>query len=38
VSLSDLALKGPQELYPDIAKLAFQSAALSQTSSARLAN
>ncbi len=40
VSLSDLALKGPQNLYPDIAKLASQSAALnqSQTSSTRRAN
>jgi CBS domain-containing protein len=28
VSLSDLALRGPQQLYPDIAKLAFQSAVL----------
>jgi CBS domain-containing protein len=30
VSLSDLALRGPQQLYTDIAKLAFQSAAFSQ--------
>ena len=38
VSLSDLALKGPQELYSDVAKLAFQSAALNQQSSTQLAN
>jgi CBS domain-containing protein len=38
VSLSDLALKGPQELYTDIARLAFQSAALSQQNTAHLAN
>jgi CBS-domain-containing membrane protein len=31
VSLSDLALRGPQELYPYVAKEAFQSAALNQT-------
>jgi CBS domain-containing protein len=30
VSLSDLALRGPQELYPDIARLAFQSVPLHQ--------
>jgi CBS domain-containing protein len=30
VSLSDLALRGPQELYPYVATVAFQSAALSQ--------
>jgi CBS domain-containing protein len=35
VSLSDLALKAPQELYSDIAKLAFQSAALNQSGSVR---
>ena len=38
VSLSDLALKGPQELYSDVAKLAFQNATLDQSSSARLVN
>jgi CBS domain-containing protein len=38
VSLSDLALKGPSELYSDISKLAFQSATLNQSSSGRLAN
>jgi CBS-domain-containing membrane protein len=35
VTLSDLALKAPQELYSDISKLAFQSAALNQTGSVR---
>ena len=38
VSLSDLALKGPQELYSDISKLAFQNATLNQSSSERRAN
>jgi CBS-domain-containing membrane protein len=38
VSLSDLALRGPQELYPDISKLAFQAASLTQTISAKLTN
>jgi CBS domain-containing protein len=36
VSLSDLALRGPQELYPDVSKLAFQSA--SALDGARLMN
>jgi CBS domain-containing protein len=30
VSLSDLALKGPQELYSNVSRLAFQSASLSR--------
>jgi CBS domain-containing protein len=38
VSLSDLALRGPRELYTDIAKLAFQSAASNQPNPTRLAN
>src|SRR6266496_671658 len=38
VSLSDLALKGPQELYSGISRLAFQSASLSQAGIGRLAN
>ena len=38
VTLSDLALKGPQELYPGIAKLGIPKCSSSQTSSARLAN
>jgi CBS domain-containing protein len=40
ISLSDLALKGPEELYSDVAKLAFQSTSLNQgqTSSSRLSN
>ena len=37
VSLSDLALKGPQNLYAGVSKLAFQSASLGQTSQTRLA-
>jgi CBS domain-containing protein len=35
VSLSDLALKGPQDLYSNISRLAFQSASLNQTSTSR---
>jgi CBS domain-containing protein len=38
VSLSDLALRGPQELYPDITKLAFQRASWVEANTARLAN
>jgi hypothetical protein len=38
VSLSDLALKGPQELYSDISRLAFQSASLDRTATPRPAN
>ena len=38
VSLSDLALKGPQELYSGVSRLAFQSASLSQTGLSRRAN
>ena len=38
VSLSDLALKGPKELYSNISKLAFQSASLSLAGTARPLN
>jgi CBS domain-containing protein len=38
VSLSDLALKGPKELYSNISKLAFQSASLGQAGTARPLN
>jgi CBS domain-containing protein len=38
VSLSDLALKGPQELYSGVSRLAFQSASMGQTGNGRLAN
>jgi CBS-domain-containing membrane protein len=38
VSLSDLALRGPQNLYPDVSKLAFQSALLRHVGATRLAN
>ena len=38
VSLSDLALKGPQELLTSDSRLAFQSASVSQTTTTRLAN
>jgi CBS domain-containing protein len=38
VSLSDLALRGPQELYGDISKLAFQSALLRRADTTRPAN
>jgi CBS domain-containing protein len=38
VSLSDLALKGPDALYSTISKLAFQSASQNQTTTARRTN
>jgi CBS domain-containing protein len=38
VSLSDLALKGPDALYTNIAKLAFQSASQNQANTARRTN
>jgi CBS domain-containing protein len=37
VSLSDLALRGPQELYPYVTTVAFQSAAPNQTQSTQQA-
>ena len=38
ISLSDLALKGPQLLYPDIASVIFKSAASHQTAASRATN
>jgi CBS domain-containing protein len=38
VSLSDLALRGPKELYPTVSKLAFQSTTTATTSAAKSAN
>ena len=38
VSLSDLALRGPQEFYTGASKLAFQSASLSHAGAVRLTN
>ncbi len=38
VSLSDLALKGPQDLYSNISRLAFQSASPIRTATSRTAN
>jgi CBS domain-containing protein len=38
VSLSDLALRGPQEFYSGVSRLAFQSASLSQANAVRLSN
>ena len=38
VSLSDLALRGPQDLLPGISKLAFQNASMTQSSTTRQAN
>ena len=38
LSLSDLALRGPQELYAGASKLAFQSASLSNANTDRLTN
>jgi CBS domain-containing protein len=38
VSLSDLALKGPQELYSNASRLAFQSASLNHASTTRPLN
>jgi CBS domain-containing protein len=37
VSLSDLALKGPKELYSNVSRLAFQSASLNQANIANIA-
>jgi CBS domain-containing protein len=38
LSLSDLALRGPQELYSNVSRLAFQSASANQASTARSVN
>jgi CBS domain-containing protein len=38
LSLSDLALKGPQELHSNISRLAFESASMNRTGTARIAD
>ena len=38
ISLSDLALKGPQLLYPDIASVIFKTTASHQTAASRATN